>query len=82
MGAFKVVSGSKVKIHIFPPSQLPKRLRSDCMSGPERSILGVLRVKSHLLTYLGPYKSVWATSFRSGMCMGTPGQVRGSKCDF
>ena len=51
------------------------------MSGPERSILGVLRVKNHLLTYLGPYKSVWATSFGSDMHMGAPGQVRGSKCD-
>ena len=25
MGAFKVVSGSKVKNHIFPPPQWPKR---------------------------------------------------------
>ena len=82
MGAFKVVSGSKVKNHIFPLHSDQNRFRTDCMSGPERSILGVLRVKNHLLTYLGPYKSVWATSFRSDMHMGAPGQVKGSKYDF
>ena len=43
MGAFKVVSGSEVKNHIFPLHSGQNRFRTDCMSGPERSILGVLK---------------------------------------